>query len=171
MHKGWQELSVYLNHIYRHAQERPDSLAVINSGEEISYGRFARAIEDVRSFLFGPPGAGGFDLAALNIQRGRDMGVASYNNLREAMGLKRAEAFSDITSDADLAARLKALYGDTDLVDAWVPRQRRPCLAAQAANHVDGPRGQFHRLRRPREPGAAQGVELRCFHDTGIAGR
>ena len=31
--------------------------------------------EDVRSFLFGPPGAGGFDLAALNIQRGRDLGM------------------------------------------------------------------------------------------------
>ncbi|MFW8634937.1 peroxidase family protein [Cribrihabitans pelagius] len=79
-----------------------------------------QVVEDVRSFLFGPPGAGGFDLAALNIQRGRDMGVASYNNLREAMGLARAEHFSDITSDAELAARLEALYGGTDLVDAWV---------------------------------------------------
>ncbi|MFW8595724.1 peroxidase family protein [Cribrihabitans neustonicus] len=79
-----------------------------------------QVVEDVRSFLFGPPGAGGLDLAALNIQRGRDLGMASYNNLREAMGLTRAAHFSDITSDLDLAARLEALYGDTDLVDAWI---------------------------------------------------
>lgn len=79
-----------------------------------------QVVEDVRSFLFGPPGAGGLDLAALNIQRGRDMGVASYNDLREALGLPRAERFSDITSDAVLAAKLEEAYGDTDLVDAWI---------------------------------------------------
>lgn len=77
-------------------------------------------VEDVRSFLFGLPGAGGFDLASLNIQRGRDLGVASYNDLREALGLARAETFADITSDSDLRARLETAYGDTDLVDAWV---------------------------------------------------
>jgi peroxidase len=31
-------------------------------------------IDDVRNFLFGPPGAGGFDLASLNIQRGATTG-------------------------------------------------------------------------------------------------
>ena len=77
-------------------------------------------IEDVRSFLFGAPGSGGLDLASLNIQRGRDLGVASYNDLREAMGLERAENFTDITQDADLAAELEALYGDVDQVDAWI---------------------------------------------------
>lgn len=77
-------------------------------------------VEDVRSFLFGPPGAGGLDLAALNIQRGRDLGVASYNDLREACGFERAETFSDITSDPELAAALEAVYGDVDKVDAWV---------------------------------------------------
>lgn len=77
-------------------------------------------VEDVRSFLFGPPGSGGLDLASLNIQRGRDLGVASYNDLREAMGLARAEDFSDITSDSGLAAQLADIYGDVDLVDAWI---------------------------------------------------
>ena len=77
-------------------------------------------VEDVRSFLFGPPGAGGFDLAALNIQRGRDLGIATYNNLREAVGLERAETFADITSDEDLATALESVYGDVDLVDAWI---------------------------------------------------
>ncbi len=80
----------------------------------------AFVIEDVRSFLFGPPGAGGLDLASLNIQRGRDLGLGSYNDIREGLGLSRAESFTDITSDADLAAKLQTAYGDIDLVDAWV---------------------------------------------------
>lgn len=74
----------------------------------------------MRSFLFGAPGSGGLDLASINIQRGRDLGVASYNDLREAMGLERAQNFADITPDAALAAELEALYGDVDHVDAWV---------------------------------------------------
>jgi peroxidase len=77
-------------------------------------------VEDVRSFLFGAPGSGGLDLAALNIDRGRDLGVASYNDLREALGLQRAANFSDITSDATLAAQLASIYGSVDQVDAWI---------------------------------------------------
>ena len=77
-------------------------------------------VEDVRSFLFGAPGSGGLDLAALNIERGRDLGVASYNDLREALGLQRATNFSDITSDATLAAQLASVYGSVDQVDAWI---------------------------------------------------
>lgn len=77
-------------------------------------------VEDVRSFLFGAPGAGGLDLASLNIQRGRDLGMASYVDLREAMGLDPVTSFDQITSDTGLAARLEAVYGDVGLVDAWV---------------------------------------------------
>lgn len=42
---------MFINHIYRHAREDPEHLAVINSGEEISYLRFANTIEAVRNFL------------------------------------------------------------------------------------------------------------------------
>lgn len=77
-------------------------------------------VEDVRSFLFAPTGEIGLDLASLNIQRGRDLGVSSYNDLREAFGLERVESFDEITSDADIAAKLEALYGDVDNIDAWV---------------------------------------------------
>lgn len=79
-----------------------------------------QVVEDVRSFLFGAPGSGGLDLVALNIERGRDLGVASYNDLRESLGLARAESFADITSDSALAVQLESVYGDVDLVEAWI---------------------------------------------------
>lgn len=54
-------------------------------GQEID----TKVVDDVRNFLFGAPGQGGFDLAALNIQRGRDHGIADYNTVRAAYGLPR----------------------------------------------------------------------------------
>jgi hypothetical protein len=66
-----------------------------------------RVVDGVRNFLFGLPGAGGFDLASLNIQRGRDHGLADYNSVRAAYGLPRVTSFAQITSDAELAATLE----------------------------------------------------------------
>ena len=77
-------------------------------------------IDDVRNFLFGPPGSGGFDLASLNIQRGRDHGLASYNDTREALGLDRVSSFSDISSDPEVQNRLEEAYGSVDNIDLWV---------------------------------------------------
>ncbi len=77
-------------------------------------------VDDVRNFLFGQPGQGGFDLAALNIQRGRDHGLLSYNDTRELMGFTRAETFAAITSDFELQARLASVYASTDEIDLWI---------------------------------------------------
>ncbi len=78
-------------------------------------------VEDVRSFLFGAPGSGGLDLPALNIQRGRDHGLASYNDMREALGLERKTSFLDVTGgDAATANRLAQVYTSVDQIDAWV---------------------------------------------------
>ena len=89
-----------------------------------------QVIDDVRNFLFGPPGAGGFDLASLNIQRGRDHGLADYNQVRQDFGLARVSEFSQITSDPELAQKLQNLYGNVDNVDVWV--------GGLAENHVSG---------------------------------
>lgn len=77
-------------------------------------------VDSLRNFLFGPPGAGGFDLAALNIQRGRDHGLEDLNAIRRTFGLRPYYEFDEITSDPDLARTLEDLYGDIEDVDLWV---------------------------------------------------
>ena len=42
---------MFVNGIYRHARENPGRLAIVNSGEEITYRRFAQAIEAARNYL------------------------------------------------------------------------------------------------------------------------
>ncbi len=87
-------------------------------------------VDDVRNFLFGEPGQGGFDLASLNIQRGRDHGIADYNTVREAYGLERVTSFEQITSDKKLQASLAATYGNVDNIDLWI--------GGLAEDHVPG---------------------------------
>lgn len=77
-------------------------------------------IDDLRSFLFGSPGHGGFDLVSLNIQRGRDHGLPSYNKAREAFGLSRANSFADISLDLKRQQQLASVYVNVDDVDLWV---------------------------------------------------
>lgn len=128
----------------RDAFFRPDR--VINEGgiDPILRGLVAQTmqeidvhiVEDVRSFLFGPPGAGGLDLAALNIQRGREHGLADYNTIRQAYGLSPVSTFDDISSDPDIVMSLRAAYGQTGgvdnvhLVDLWI--------GALAEDHLPG---------------------------------
>ena len=77
-------------------------------------------IDGVRNFLFGEPGAGGFDLASLNMQRGRDHGLPDYNSVRAAFGLTRVASFAEITSDPPSQDGLASLYGSVDNIDAWI---------------------------------------------------
>lgn len=87
-------------------------------------------VDGVRNFLFGPPGAGGFDLAALNIQRGRDHGLPSYNVARRDYGLAPKQTFAEITSDPVVRRKLAAMYATPDDIDLWV--------GALAEDHVNG---------------------------------
>jgi len=77
-------------------------------------------IDDVRNFLFGEPGSGGFDLASLNIQRGRDHGLGTYNQVREAYGLRPARRWIDISRNREVREKLKSIYSSVDEVDLWV---------------------------------------------------
>ncbi len=78
-------------------------------------------IDDLRNFLFSPaPGSPGLDLAALNIHRGRDHGLADYNTVRTYFTNAPVNNFFDITSNANLAATLESMYTDVNDIDLWV---------------------------------------------------
>jgi len=112
----------------RNAFFRPDR--IINEGgiEPILRGLAAQEmsrvdtelVDDVRNFLFGPPGSGGFDLAALNIQRGRDHGLPSYADARWYWGLTVPSSFADVGSDPAVHARLASVYATVEDIDLWV---------------------------------------------------
>lgn len=78
-------------------------------------------IDTVRNFLIlMPNGVAGFDLASLNIQRGRDHGLPGYNTVRESLGLERIDSFDDPIWRSGFGAKLAAAYDDPDAVDLWV---------------------------------------------------
>jgi hypothetical protein len=79
-----------------------------------------KLVDGLRNFLFGPPGAGGFDLASRNIQRGRDHGLADYNTVRQAYGLPTVTDFDHINKNAGIQKHLHSLYGNVDDIDLWV---------------------------------------------------
>jgi hypothetical protein len=101
----------------------PDRIDHVLAGlqENLAQEIDPQVIEDVRGFLFGAPNGAGtcLDLTALNIQRGRDHGLPSYNALRVAMGLESYTSFAQVTSDVARQTKLASLYGDVNNVDLW----------------------------------------------------
>jgi len=119
---------------------------VANNGvDEILWGLTAgtaqaidnKVVDAVRNFLFAfPPNSGsGFDLASLNMQRGRDHGIASLNDVRDELGLGRHGSFLDMTGgDQALADAFASVYADVDDVDLWAGGLAEP----QAGNGMLG---------------------------------
>lgn len=63
------------------------------------------------------------DLAAINIQRGREHGISGYNEYRSKCNMTVAKTFDDLKkeiSDADVRAKLKKLYGHPSNIDLFV---------------------------------------------------
>ena len=89
-----------------------------------------KVIDDVRNFLFGFPGGGGLDLAAININRGRERGIADYNTIRTSLGLPMISSFEELTGNSEDAELMESVYGSIDNVDAWVGMLAEP--------HVEG---------------------------------
>lgn len=80
-----------------------------------------KIINDLRNFLFGPPGHGGLDLGALNIQRGRDHGIPDYNSVRHHLGLGKVSSVHEISSNSHTVKALKDGYPEgPDTCDLWV---------------------------------------------------
>jgi hypothetical protein len=106
-------------------------------------------VDDVRNFLFGPPGAGGFDLASLNIQRGREHGLPDYNTFRIAYGLTPVASFADISSDPVVQSRLATAYTSVDEIDVWVGALAEDPVPGALVGELllAGLKDQFERLR------------------------
>ena len=79
----------------------------------------AKVIDEVRNFLFAEAN-GGLDLPAVNIQRGRDHGLPSYNDARRGLGLAPHTDFSQITSDPNINAKFAEVYDSIEDVDLWL---------------------------------------------------
>jgi heme peroxidase len=60
------------------------------------------------------------DLAATDILRSRELGVPRYNEFRRLLHLAPARDFLDLAGNAELAERLRVVYGDIERVDVIV---------------------------------------------------
>lgn len=88
-----------------------------------------KVVDALRSKLFTEDGKPSMDLVALNIQRGRDHGLPSYNKARMAYGLAPVTSFEDITDNVQVQEKLKKAYNNrVDLIDAFIGglAERRP---------------------------------------------
>lgn len=89
-------------------------------GTQVMQRLDCKIVSDLRNFLFGGPGSGALDLAAINIYRGRDRGISDYNTLRQDFGLPAVKDFEDFVGSAEDAQTLEEIYGSVDNIDAWV---------------------------------------------------
>ncbi len=108
-----------------------------------------RLVDDVRTFLIVEGVQGGLDLAAINIQRGRDHGLPTYNDLRRSLGLAPASLFADVTPKEDLQRALASVYDDVEQIDAWVGGLAESPIEGSALGELltRGLADQFFRLR------------------------
>ncbi|MEO1713006.1 MAG: peroxidase family protein, partial [Bacteroidota bacterium] len=88
-------------------------------GIQVQQSMDGKVVNAIRNFLFGPPGAGGLDLASINMARGRERGIPDFNTIRMALGLGAYTDFFDLTNDVVLAGDMEDLYGSIDNCDAW----------------------------------------------------
>lgn len=73
--------------------------------------------------LFQTAHAVALDLAAINIQRGRDHGIPGYNVYRKFCNLTVAVDFEDLAGEitnAEIRQKLRELYGHPDNIDVWL---------------------------------------------------
>lgn len=144
---SWSQLDKNFNQLKPNIPLRQtffNNTVLIDDGiESTFYGLIGNQSETVdTTFAFGvskklfiPPGKKGFaNLAAINIQRGRDHGLPSYNKWRKFCGLKKAKSFVDykkeIQNKEDITALRKLYKRVNNYVDLFP--------AALAEKHLHG---------------------------------
>jgi peroxidase len=90
------------------------------------------AINEVRDLLFANGGLqdNGQDLIARDVERARDDGIGSYNQVREAYGLPPVTSFAQITSNVQVQQELQKVYGNVNNID--------PFEGGMAEDHMPG---------------------------------
>jgi hypothetical protein len=90
-----------------------------NLAQDVSQQEGPTMNPDLRNLLNANPNDQG-DLAAIDILRERDLGIATLNQTREALGLSPYTSFDQITSDPQVASELQQVYGDVNQLDLFV---------------------------------------------------
>lgn len=101
--------------------------AMFERGQEVDI----YVVDALRNFLFtNVPAVMGFDLIAMNLQRGRDHALPSYNELRWMFRMRPLTSFRRLTTNRATASALQTAYGSIDKVEAF--------LGLLAEDHVGG---------------------------------
>jgi hypothetical protein len=66
------------------------------------------------------PGAGFYDLGAVDVLRDRERGTPRYNHFRKLFGLKPLERFEELTVDIEAVKALRQVYDSVDDVDLLI---------------------------------------------------
>nr|XP_056720951.1 myeloperoxidase-like [Euleptes europaea] len=86
-------------------------------------------VEELVDRLFEQVAAIGLDLAALNLQRGRDHGLPGYNAWRRFCGLSEPHDVAELAvvlRNTKLAEKFIGLYGTPDNIDIWIGALAEP---------------------------------------------
>lgn len=105
----------------------------------------------LRNMLFARvAGEDGFDLVALNIQRGRDHALPTFREIQGIFGLPKAASFDQISSNVETANGLQTAYGgNVSSVEAWTGLMAEDKLAGSGMGKTMEAvwRAEFVRLR------------------------
>ncbi|MEL6865681.1 MAG: peroxidase family protein, partial [Bacteroidota bacterium] len=91
-------------------------------GVQVQQSFDTKLVDDLRNFLFGPPnsGAGGLDLASININRARERGIPDFNTIREDIGMAPYSRFDEVCAEIAVSDEMESLYGDMYTIDPFV---------------------------------------------------
>ena len=76
-------------------------------------------VDSLRNMVMNAPGSPRLDLAALNVQRGRDHGLPTLNQARAELGLRPITSFNDPIFRDGVGAELASVYDSPDQIDLW----------------------------------------------------
>ena len=92
-------------------------------GADFAQATDVYVVSALRNLLFAPLVGGEvdeIDLIAIDIQRERDVGVATLNKTRVALGFSPYNSFAQLTPDPVLRSNLEAVYVTIDNVDLFI---------------------------------------------------